>query len=267
MTVSANVITSHGMRVLEAWVKHLGGGLLMLGGKSSYGPGGYYQSPLEAALPVSLELRNEHRKLALALVVVLDRSGSMAAPAGGDRTKMDLANIAAAGTLDMLSPLDEFAVLAVDTKAHTIVNLESHKDKDYIRDKILRIESTGGGIYVGEGLTTAAKMLTEAKAKTRHIILFADAADAEQPGRYWELLEKCKKAGITCSVIGLGRTSDSDANLLRKIAKAGDGRIFFTRDPAELPRLFSQDTFVAAKSSFIEEITTVSSANSISLFV
>jgi uncharacterized membrane protein/Mg-chelatase subunit ChlD len=263
--ISANAISSHGMRVLEAWVKHLGGGLLMLGGKNSYGPGGYYQSPLEAALPVSLELRNEHRKLALALVIVLDRSGSMAAPAGGDRTKMDLANIAAAGTLDMLSPLDEFGVLAVDTKAHTVVRLDNHKDKESVRDKILRIESTGGGIYVSEGLTTAAKMLTEAKAKTRHIILFADAADAEQPGRYWELLDKCKKAGITCSVIGLGRPTDSDANLLRKIAKEGDGRIFFTRDPAELPRLFSQDTFVAAKSSFIEELTSVSSANSVSL--
>jgi hypothetical protein len=113
----------------------------------------------------------------------------------------------------------------------------------------------GGGIYVYEGLSKAAAMLADADAQTRHIILFSDACDSEQPGRYWELLDKAGKAGITVSVIGLGTDTDPDANLLRKIADAGNGRIFFTREPEELPRLFSQDTFVAAKSTFIDEPT------------
>ena len=46
------------------------GSRAMTGGRSSYGPGGYYKSPLEPILPVSMELRNEHRKLSLAMVVV-----------------------------------------------------------------------------------------------------------------------------------------------------------------------------------------------------
>lgn len=255
--VSADRVTQHGMGVLAAWVKHLGGGLFMTGGKNSYGTGGYYQSSLEAALPVSLELRSEHRKLALALMVVMDRSGSMAAPARGDRTKMDLANIAAASSMDLLSPLDEFGLLAVDTESHVVVPLQQLKDKGAARDRILRVESMGGGIFVYEGLSKAAEMLLQAKAETRHIILFADAADSEQPGRYWELLEKAEKAGMTVSVIGLGTEQDSDANLLRKIAEAGKGRIFFTRDPEELPRLFTQDTFVAARSTFVEEAASI----------
>lgn len=264
--VPADRIGQHGMRVLDAWVKQLGGGLMMTGGKQSFGTGGYYQSPLEAALPVSLELRSEHRKLALALMVVLDRSGSMAAPARGDRTKMDLANIAAASSMELLSSLDEFGVLAVDTEAHVVVPLGKLTDKGAWRDKILRIESMGGGIYVHEGLSKACEMLLKASALTRHIILFADAADAEQPGRYWELLEKAGKAGITVSVIGLGTETDSDANLLRKVAVAGNGRIFFTRDPEELPRLFTQDTFVAARSTFIEELAPIALRPDISLF-
>lgn len=251
--VSADRVTQHGMSVIAAWVQHLGGGLFMTGGKNSYGTGGYYQSALEPALPVSLELRSEHRKLALALMVVMDRSGSMAAPARGDRTKMDLANIAAASSMDLLSPLDEFGLLAVDTESHIVVPLQQLKEKAQTRDKILRIESMGGGIFVYEGLSKAAEMLLQAKSETRHIILFADAADSEQPGRYWELLEKAGRAGMTVSVIGLGTEQDSDANLLRKIADAGKGRIFFTRDPEELPRLFTQDTFVAARSTFVEE--------------
>ncbi len=67
-------------------------------------------------MPVSMELRNEHRKLSLAIVVAMDRSGSMAAPAGtGGKKKMDLANQGAAQVLDLLGPMDEFGCLAIDT--------------------------------------------------------------------------------------------------------------------------------------------------------
>ncbi|PKL44649.1 MAG: hypothetical protein CVV41_04600 [Candidatus Riflebacteria bacterium HGW-Riflebacteria-1] len=265
--VSANRVGMHGMQVLSAWVRHLGGGLLLTGGRNSYGNGGYYQSILEPILPVSLELRSEHRKLALALVLVLDRSGSMAAPAQGDRTKMDLANIAAANTIDLLSPLDEFGLLAVDTTPHVITELQPLTNKEAVRSKVLQVESMGGGIYVEEGLKKACEMLLQSKAKTRHIILFADASDAEQPGQYWVLLEKAGQAGITCSVIGLGRETDSDANLLKKIATEGKGRIFFTNDPNELPRLFTQDTFVAARSTFIDEATDIATTEAIAAFI
>ncbi len=264
--VAAEKIGMHGMRVLRAWIKHVGGGLFMSGGKTSYGTGGYYQSALEDVLPVSLELRSEHRKLALAMMIVLDRSGSMSAPTRGGRTKMDLANIAAANSLDLLSPLDEFGLLAVDTKSHVVVPLQRISSKPALREEILRVKSMGGGIYVHEGLSTACEMLLSAKASSRHIILFADAADAEQPGRYWELLERAGSAGITVSVIGLGTEEDPDANLLRKIAAEGKGRIFFTRDPEELPRLFAQDTFVAARSTFIEDPSSVNLLPSLALF-
>ncbi|MDD2997928.1 MAG: VWA domain-containing protein [Candidatus Riflebacteria bacterium] len=264
--ISADRLSLHGMQMLAAWVRHIGGGLFITGGKNSYGNGGYYQSPLEEILPVSLELRSEHRKMALAMMVVLDRSGSMAAPTRGDRTKMDLANIAAASSMDLLSQHDEFGLLAVDTEAHVIVPLQPLVDKERWRDKILRVESMGGGIYVYEGISKAAEMLLSAKAGARHIILFADASDAEEPGRYWELLDKLCKTGMTLSVIGLGTENDSDANLLVKIAEAGKGRIFFTREPEELPRLFAQDTFVAARSTFVEEITEVESLPASSMF-
>jgi Mg-chelatase subunit ChlD len=265
--VSAGKLTMHGMQLLAAWVNQLGGGLVLTGGKNSFGNGGYYQSPLETILPVSLELRSQHRKLALAMMVVLDRSGSMAAPSRGGRTKMDLANLAAASSLDLLSPLDEFGLLAVDTEAHVVVPLQRMTEKSRWREQILHVESAGGGIYVFEGISKAAEMLLKAEAQTRHIILFADASDAEQPGRYWELLEKATAAGLTLSVIGLGTDSDPDANLLRKIAAAGKGRVFFTRDPEELPRLFSQDTFVAARSTFIEEAAAIESLAPASRFV
>ena len=255
--VLADEIGLHGMENLAVWVKEAGAGFMMTGGKHAYGPGGYFRSPLEPIMPVSMELRQEHRKLSLAIVVAMDRSGSMSMTVGGGRTKMHLANLATVEVLDMLSPMDEFGVVAVDSSPHIIANLAQVENQSHVRGKILRIGSQGGGIFVYEALSAAAKMLLNAQSGTRHIILFADAADSEQPGRYRELLEECRKANITVSVVGLGTANDVDAELLRDIARHGDGRSFFTKNAEELPRLFAQDTFVVARSTFIDEPTTV----------
>ncbi len=255
--VLADEIGLHGMETLAVWVKETGTGFMMTGGKNAYGPGGYFRSPLEPIMPVSMELRREHRKLSLAIVVAMDRSGSMSMSVGGGRTKMDLANLATAEVFDMLSPMDEFGVIAVDSSPHIIANLASIENQSHVRGDILHIGSQGGGIFVYEALSAASKMLLNAQAGTRHIILFADAADSEQPGQYRELLEACRKANITVSVVGLGTPSDVDAELLRDIARRGNGRCFFTENAEELPRLFAQDTFVVARSTFIDEPTPV----------
>lgn len=256
--VSANKITERGMDALTAWVKETGAGLMMTGGKHAYGAGGYFKSPLEPLLPVSMELRQEHRKLSLAIVVAMDRSGSMAVPVSGNRTKMDLANLAAVQVLDMLAPTDEFGVVAVDSSSHIIADVKPVEgNAAKVRRDILMVDSQGGGIFVYEALSTAADMLLKAKAGTRHIILFADAADSEEPGAYRELLRQCEQAGITVSVIGLGKESDQDAYLLRDIAARGNGQIYFTESAEELPRLFAQDTIVVARSTFLEATTPI----------
>ena len=129
-----------------------------------------------------MELRQEHRKLSLAIVVALDRSGSMTAPVGGGRTKMDLANLGTAEVVDLLGPMDELGVIAVDSAPHQIVALGRVDNKAAIRRRVLSIDSMGGGIYIYEALAAAAGMLADATPQTRHIILFADARDSVEEG-------------------------------------------------------------------------------------
>src|SRR4030095_11564253 len=126
-------------------------------------------------------------------------------------------------------------------------------DKAALRNRILRINSEGGGIFVYEALEASYSMLQKAKSGTRHIILFSDAADAEEPKQYERLLAQCRAESITVSVIGLGKETDKDGQLLKDIAAKGLGRCFFTDQPEELPRLFAQDTFVVARSAFLDE--------------
>src|SRR5215467_301660 len=190
--VPAEKITNRGMESIASWVSEAGAGLMMSGGKHAYGPGGYFKSPLEPVMPVSMELRQEHRKLAMAIVVAMDRSGSMAAPVGGGRTKMDLADLAAVQVLDMLTPTDEFGAVAVDSVSHIIADLKPVDEGKSARSRILKVDSGGGGIFIFEALTTAAEMMLKAKSGTKHIILFADAADSEEPGKYQDLLRQCE---------------------------------------------------------------------------
>ena len=240
---------------LARFATDLGGGLLLTGGTGSFGVGGYFKSVLDPHLPVSMELQNEHRKLSLAMAVALDRSGSMAAPAGAGRTKMDLANLGTCAAIETLGPYDEVGVIAVDSAPHVVSPLTSAKDKDRICDQVRRIQSMGGGIFTYTALVEAAKMVQESNKGTRHIVLFADAADAEEPGDYQRLLQTLTSIGITTSVIGLGSETDSDAEFLKDVAARGQGRIHFTSDVEDLPRLFAQEAITAARSSFITDPT------------
>jgi Mg-chelatase subunit ChlD len=255
--IPAQDLTQRGMETLATYTRETGCGLMITGGRSSFGPGGYYKSPLEPIMPVSMELRREHRKLALDIVVALDRSGSMALPAGPGRVKMDLANLGTVAVMDLLSPMDALGVIAVDTQPHIIADLAPVTDKEAIRRRVLSINSEGGGIYIYVALKAAAHMIATGSAATRHIVLFSDAADAEEPADYGPLVDKLHAAGVTVSVIGLGTEKDKDANLLKDIARRGGGRVFFSADAAELPRIFAQDTFVVARSAFITDPTPV----------
>jgi uncharacterized membrane protein len=254
--VPANELPQGGMTELMRWVRLAGGGLCMTGGKASFGVGGYHRSPLEEVLPVTMEIREEQRRFGLAMAIALDRSGSMTAPAGGV-TKMDLANRGAAAAIELLSAIDSVALLAVDTDAHVVVPMAAVNDRNLLVAKARSIESSGGGIYVGAALHAAAAELVAAPQQNKHIVLFADAADAEEPGDYRTFVPSLVQAGVTVSVIGLGRATDSDGPLLEAIAKLGNGRCQFVEDAVELPRVFAQETIQVARSSVVEAPTAV----------
>ncbi len=252
--VPAHEIPGDFMRSLDFFVREQGGGFLMAGGKRSFGSGGYFQSEIDALLPVSMELKSEHRKLAVALAIVLDRSGSMSMGVAGGKTKMDLANSGAASAVNLLGNMDQIAVFAVDSEPTAIVPLtDVGGNQKELSRKISRISSGGGGIYVYTGLKAAWEELRESKAGTRHVILFTDTQDTEEPGDYRKLIKEMTDEGATVSVIGLGTDRDVDSELCKEIAKLGNGRIFFSDRPMDIPKIFAQETVTIARSAFLEE--------------
>ncbi len=249
--VSASKIGRDGLELLSMMVEKGSVGLVMTGGRNSFANGGYHKSPLEDLLPVLLLQREEERKAQVAMMVALDRSGSMSASAGSV-TKMDLANMAALEVFNMLKPDDEYGLLAVDSSSHQVLPLAKVETLGDAARKITSIESQGGGIFTYTALFDATKMLLTSTAQVRHLILFADASDAEEPGKYRELLAKVTAAGITVSTIGLGTEKDCDAAFLMDIANRGKGQVYFTERPDDLPRVFAEDTYKVTLNTFLE---------------
>ena len=242
---------------LVNFVREHGGGLLVTGGHASFGVGGYHLSKIDELLPVSMELRQEHRKLSVAMAIALDRSGSMAAPVAGNQSKMDLANLGTAAAIELLSPMDSVAVIAVDSAPHTVQELTRVIDREALTRRVRSITAGGGGIFVYTALLAAGKELEKAEQLNKHILLFSDAADSEEQERCPALIAELSRMGVTLSVIALGTEHDSDAEFLKRISGLGGGEIYFTMDPTELPRLFALDTMTAARSTFVDEPTAV----------
>lgn len=253
--VDAGRIGHEGLAALADFVENRGGGLLMTGGQASFGVGGFHESPLDPVLPVSMELRQEHRKIGMALSIVMDRSGSMSMEAAPGITKMDLANDGAAAAIRLLTPIDAVAVTAVDSEAHRVMPLTPIEDPESMAREVSRVKSQGGGIYTYNALTAASRELKSASHPNKHIILFTDAADTEQQEGCLELADELLAGGTTISVIALGTTADPDSDFILELARRGGGQAYFTTKPAELPRLFAMDTLVAARASFVEDST------------
>ena len=247
-------------RALPFFVQERGGGILMLGGRGSFAAGGYHGSEVDGLMPVSMDARDQQRKAAVALAIMMDRSGSMgASPAGvrgapGTLTKMDLANEGAANGLALLMPNDVATVFAVDTSAHEVVPVgKVGRNPAPIFDAVRSIRSEGGGIFIGEALRAGWGALKAVDLPVRHMILFSDAADSEMPDDYRATLKEATDAGVTVSVIGLGSETDKDAALLREVAELGGGRMFFQSDAFGIPALFAQEAMMVARPSFSGE--------------
>jgi len=250
--------------VLRRWVQQFGGGFLMTGGENSFGAGGYYKTTFEKLLPVRMEHDDRLDTPSVALLIVLDRSGSMAAQVG-PLTKMALACQGAVLAMEVLQSRDLLGVTAVDTRVHQVVPLARIGDKAAISERIRAINSGGGGIYVFTSLLDAWQSMRAVEAKIKHVILFSDAADAEEKaagqmgdsapgtGTALDITSAMLAERITTSVVALGTAQDRDAAFLEQLADRGNGRFYLTNDAATLPQIFTSETVKVAQSSLVEE--------------
>lgn len=239
---AASQVTSTQVEAIEQYMRQYGGGFLMAGGAKGYSLGQWQGTRMEELLPVRLEGKRRRDEPVAALVLLIDKSGSMSGQ------KLELAKEAARATADLLSDDDYLGVIGFDSEPRRIVRLQSLRNRFAVTRDIGKL-TAGGGTAIFPGLDAAYQDLSVQRAKVKHIILLSDGISDDRG--LMDLAQMMRLEGITLTTIGLG--GDVNRRLLETLATRGGGRSYFTADPSNLPRIFVKEAQTVTRPNAVEE--------------
>ncbi len=240
--VASGDLTTDMLKLLEIAVRDFGVGFVCVGGDQTYAAGAYRGTPLETILPVEVELSSKKVLPPGALVLIIDKSGSMS----GD--KIELVKSAAIGAVRALGDSDFVAVIAFDGAPYVVTELQKAGNRSKIERSISGIEA-GGGTSMYPPMVTAYEMLHESRAALKHVIVLTDGES--QPGDFEGITKKMAAEKMTVSTVAAGEYIDGA--LLQSIAATGRGRFYHVRNPTQIPQVFIKETAVILKSAINEE--------------
>jgi Mg-chelatase subunit ChlD len=246
------------MAALPAYVRDLGKGLLMIGGEESFGVGGYGRTPIEEALPVYMDVRDREERPDLAMVFVIDKSGSMdachcASPDRGSaqlqstgERKVDIAKEAVAQAASLLGPQDTLGVVSFDSRAVQTLPPTEGATVDQVVEAMADVEPRGS-TNVRAGLLEAETLLAGVDARIKHVVLLTDGWGSG--GDQSDIAERLRAQGVTLTVVAAGGGS---ADYLERLAQAGGGRYYPVTDMADVPQIFVQETITTVGNYIVE---------------
>lgn len=233
--VPADAIDPAAQEAYVAFVRDLGGGLVMIGGPDSFGAGGWKGTPIASVLPVDVELPDRIVAPEVATVFVLDNSGSMKRPVLGSRlSQQQIANDAVALAIGSLDRNDLVGVVTFNSDADTLVPLTANTEAKQTIETVRDIRS-GGGTDMASGLERAIGLFEGVKVKTKQCVVLTDGKsmrDDELIG----LTEKLQQMGVKVSTIAVG--DDADTQMLDRVARTGKGTYYHAINPRSLPKIF-----------------------------
>jgi Ca-activated chloride channel homolog len=255
----AGAFTPGQLELLERYVLN-GGGLMMTGGRDTFGFGAWYRTPVEDVLPVNTDLRTEVQLPLVALVIILDRSQSMST---GNPSKLELAKEGALGVVDLAYQEDLLGMIVFSDGSSTEwafdIRKATEQGKREMTQAILNIEPEGGTV-LRPAYEMALAALRDTEAAIKHIIILSDGKlnDAANVfgGNGTEVdfnivAATALSLNITTSTIAIG--NEADFERLESIATSGGGRYYQALDVTTLPRIFANEALTATRSLLREE--------------
>ena len=241
--VPANAVDDEQVEALRRYVRERGHGLVVTGGPNAFGPGKYEGTALEELLPVRSNPPEEEER-GLALMLVVDRSVSMSFR-GSDMevNKFAMAKEAAVQAVSLLEVGDQVGVVGFDADASWIVEptrIETEADIRLVATKIRAME-LGSSTDIYTALQVTRRRMTTLEAGLKHVILITDGQ--ARFGDFNVFGGQVRRDEISVSTVAVGE--DADTELLKKLARDGNGRYYETDDPSDIPALLTKETEIA----------------------
>jgi Ca-activated chloride channel homolog len=174
----------------------------------------------------------------LDIVVVLDRSGSMAASG-----KMDYAHQGIKLLVEALGDADTFTFIAFDDKVETLFGPARVVDKAAVEAIVDGVQPRNGtDIFDGLEAGYKAALSVGDETQQRRVIFLTDGLPTAGDVNHGDI--EAMSAGYNAKYIGLttiGLGSDVDAGLLRQLSEQGGGNFYFAEKPAAVQEVFTQE--------------------------
>ena len=244
--ILATQVNTAQKEALRSFTVNLAGGLIFLGGESSYSMGGYQNTLFEPMLPVKLEPPPRSQRSPVLFVLVLDVSGSMGQAEKGAIEPIDIEREAAMRVIESLKASDHIGVLTYEQYNHWKVRIRELGDGLSMRealDAVSTIQAYGGtNMYAATSKAVKEMIdLIPSTPDTRHILLLSDGESQDgSPEAFRETAQQAQQNGITISTIALG--VEADPEMMSLIADEGKGRFYAVQDPADLPRIMLDES-------------------------
>ncbi|MBA2759694.1 MAG: VWA domain-containing protein [Chloroflexia bacterium] len=230
-----------------------GGGVMVLGGTASFGPGAYATTTLESMLPVTVKVTDGRDRPRVAVLLIIDRSGSMSyGESTSGQSKIELARQGVVTAASALVTGDQVGVIAFNDEpawALEMMTLTGEDPASLIKGSISELHPDGG-TELFPALQVAIDGLRNVDADVRHIVVLSDGRSrGAERDSYFRLLDDAGADGITVSTLALG--TDADVGLLEDLAEEGNGRYHFVSDATQIPQITFEEARAAGSQSVL----------------
>jgi uncharacterized membrane protein len=229
--VPADAFDAVQQEALRSAVFNQGTGFIMVGGRNSFGPGGYNRTPVEEALPVTMDVSQRKVMPKGALAIILHTCEF----ADGNTWGKEIAKAA----MRVLSKEDEIGILVFSWKGGAKWLFPLTPASEYQRLVTLVNKAEIGdmpdfGTTMQMGLTG----LKSSDAAAKHMIIISDG-DPQPPTP--KLLQSFVTAQVSVSTVAINPHGGQDISIMRKLAAATGGRYYFAQYAEELPSIFIKE--------------------------
>jgi uncharacterized membrane protein len=237
--MGAGDIGRDSMLLLESAVRDFGVGLVCIGGDQAYAAGGYRGTPLEAALPVDMELNSKKVLPSGALAIVCHATEFL----NGNQWARDIAFAA----LEALGPQDQMGIILWDGTVHWVFELAKVGDKKEMGRLIAGMNPGDMGDFQAP-MEQAFEALKKSSANLKHMVVFSDG---DPGGPTDALLQDIIKNRITISTVMIGGHTSPEK--MAHMADVGHGKFWPVDSADDLPQIFIKEAAVILKSAIFEE--------------